>query len=142
MALALSNIFVASIFDYALSPPMNWMQDSAALLFGDKEARERAFFSPYPHPVLAPLTIVTPPAARFVLNPITALINQDFEDFQKYTLFTYAPFGRFSRDALKTIDSPAMFGEFMFGLPVHTLHRRRRDYLAQFEDENQEDVEE
>ena len=142
MALALSNIFVASIFDYALSPPMNWMQDSAALLFGDKEARERAFFSPYPHPVLAPLTIVTPPAARFVLNPITALINQDFEDFQKYTLFTYAPFGRFGRDTLKTLDSPAMFGEFMFGLPVHTLHRKRRDYLAQFEDENEEDVEE
>ena len=65
MALALSNIFVASIFDYALSPPMNWMQDSASLLFGDKEARDRAFFSPYPHPVLAPLTIATPPIATF-----------------------------------------------------------------------------
>ena len=69
MALALSNIFVASIFDYALSPPMNWMQDSAALLFGDEEERERAFFSQYPHPILAPLSIVTPPIARFVLAP-------------------------------------------------------------------------
>ena len=142
MALALSNIFVASIFDYALSPPMNWMQDSAALLFGDKEARDRAFFSPYPHPVLAPLTIVTPPIARFVLNPITAILNNDFEDFQKYTLYTYMPFGRFYRDAKKTFNSPAMMGEFMFGVPIHTMHRMRRDYLAQFEDENEEDIEE
>ena len=31
MSLALANIFVASIFEYALSPPMNWMQDTAAL---------------------------------------------------------------------------------------------------------------
>lgn len=135
MSLALANIFVASIFDYALSPPMNWMQDTASLLFGDKKARDRAFFSPYPHPILAPLTIVTPPVARFVLNPITALLNNDFEDFQKYTLYTYAPFGRFYRDAKKTINSPAMTGEFMFGLPVHTLHRMRRDYLSSFEEE-------
>ncbi len=135
MSLALANIFVASIFDYALSPPMNWMQDTASLLFGDKKARDRAFFSPYPHPILAPLTIVTPPVARFVLNPITALLNNDFEDFQKYTLYTYAPFGRFYRDAKKTINSPAMTGEFMFGVPVHTLHRMRRDYLSSFEEE-------
>jgi hypothetical protein len=126
MALALANIFVASIFDYALSPPMNWMQDSAALLFGDKKARDRAFFSPYPHPALAPLTIATPPIARFVLNPITAILNNDFEDFQKYTLYTYMPFGRFYRDAKKTFNSPAMMGEFMFGVPVHTMHRIRR----------------
>jgi len=135
MSLALANIFVASIFDYALSPPMNWMQDTASLLFGDKKARDRAFFSPYPHPILSPLTIVTPPVARFVLNPITALLNNDFEDFQKYTLYTYAPFGRFYRDAKKTINSPAMTGEFMFGVPVHTLHRMRQDYLSSFEEE-------
>jgi len=135
MSLALANIFVASIFDYALSPPMNWMQDTASLLFGDKKARDRAFFSPYPHPVLSPLTIVTPPVARFVLNPITAILNNDFEDFQKYTLYTYMPFGRFYRDAKKTINSPAMTGEFMFGVPVHTLHRMRRDALASREEE-------
>ena len=52
------------------------------------------------------------------------------------------PFGRFYRDAKKTINSPAMMGEFMFGVPIHTMHRMRRDYLAQFEDENEEDLEE
>ena len=78
---------------------MNWMQDSAALLFGDKEARERAFFSPYPHPVLAPLTIVTPPIARFVLNPITALLNGDFEDLTKYTFIPICHLVDSGRDA-------------------------------------------
>ena len=69
MSLALANIFVSTIFEYALSPPMNWLQDTAALLFGDKKARDRAFFSSYPHPVLAPLQIVTPPIGRFVMQP-------------------------------------------------------------------------
>jgi hypothetical protein len=140
MALSLANIFVASIFDYALSPPMNWMQDTAMLLFGDEEERERAFFSQYPHPVLSPLSIVTPPIARFVLAPTTALLNQDFENLTKYQLATYFPFGRFGRDVARTYKSPAMFGEFMFGIPVHTLHDLRRDQIEANEEEIEEDL--
>ena len=140
MALALANIFVASIFDYALSPPMNWMQDTSMLLFGDEEERERAFFSQYPHPVLSPLSIVTPPIARFVLAPTTALLNQDFENLTKYQLATYFPFGRFGRDVARTYKSPAMFGEFMFGIPVHTLHDLRRDQIEANEEEIEEDL--
>lgn len=140
MALALANIFVASIFDYALSPPMNWMQDTSMLLFGDEEERERAFFSQYPHPVLSPLSIVTPPIARFVLAPTTAILNQDFENLTKYQLSTYFPFGRFGRDVARTYKSPAMFGEFMFGIPVHTLHELRRDQIEANEEEIDEDL--
>jgi len=135
MSLALANIFVASIFDYALSPPMNWMQDTSMLLFGDEEERERAFFSQYPHPVLSPLSIVTPPVARFVLAPTTALLNGDLENLTKYQLATYFPFGRFGRDAMRTYKSPAMFGEFMFGIPVHTIHELRRDQIEDSEEE-------
>ena len=140
MALALANVFVASIFDYALSPPMNWMQDTSMLLFGDEEERERAFFSQYPHPVLSPLSIVTPPVARFVLAPTTALLNGDFENLTKYQLATYFPFGRFGRDVARTYKSPAMFGEFMFGIPVHTLHELRRDQIEANEEEIEEDL--
>ena len=129
MALALANVFVASIFDYALSPPMNWMQDFSMLLFGDTEERERAFFSQYPHPILSPLSIVTPPAARFVLAPVTALLNQDIENLVKFQAATYLPFGRFGRDVYRTYQSPAMVGERMFGLPIHTVHKLRRDQI-------------
>ena len=129
MALAMANIFVASIFEYALSPPMNWLQDSAALLFGDEKERERAFFSSYPSPVLAPLQIVTPPIGRFVLSPITSILNGDFENFTKYQLATYFPFGRLGRDAYRTFNSPAMAVDFMTGLPLHQVHELRRDKI-------------
>lgn len=138
----LANIFMASIFEYALSPPMNWMQDTAQLLFGDEYERERAFYSQYPHPALAPLNIVTPPISRFVLSPMTALINGDFERLWKYQFATYFPFGRFGKDVYRTMQSPAMFGEFMFGIPVHRLHDLRRDQIeAEKEDDFLEEFE-
>ena len=128
-ALGLANIFVASIFEYALSPPMNWLQDTSALLFGDAKDRERAFFSSYPHPVLAPLQVVTPPIGRFVLSPMTSILNGDWENFTKYQLATYFPFGRLYRDAKRTYESPAMAVDFMTGLPLHRLHQLRRDQI-------------
>jgi hypothetical protein len=129
MALAMANIFVASIFEYALSPPMNWLQDTTALLFGDKKERERAFFSSYPHPVLAPLQIVTPPIGRFVLSPITAILNGDFEQFRDYTAYSYLPYGRLLRDGLRTYNSPAMAVDFMTGLPLRQFHTLRREQV-------------
>ena len=131
MALALGNIFIASIFEYALSPPMNWLQDTSALLFGDEKERERAFFSSYPSQYLAPLQIVTPPIARFVLSPVTAILNGDMENFYKYQVATYFPFGRLFRDLKKTYDSPAMAVDFMTGLPLRRLHSIRRDQMEQ-----------
>lgn len=129
MALAMANIFVASIFEYALSPPMNWLQDTTALLFGDKKERERAFFSSYPHPVLAPLQVVTPPIGRFVLSPITAILNGDFEQFRDYTAYSYLPYGRLLRDGLRTYNSPAMAVDFMTGLPLRQIHTIRREQV-------------
>jgi hypothetical protein len=128
-ALGMANIFVASIFEYALSPPMNWLQDTSALLFGDAKERERAFFSSYPHPVLAPLQVVTPPIGRFVLSPMTAILNGDWENFSKYQLATYFPFGRLYRDAKRTYESPAMAVDFMTGLPLHKIHTLRRNQI-------------
>ena len=129
MALALGNVFIASIFEYAMSPPMSWMQDSAALLFGDEKERDRAFFSSYPHPALAPLQIVTPPIGRFVLSPISAVLNGEWETFSKYQLATYFPFGRLYRDAARTYDSPSMAVEWMTGLPLHQVHNMRRNQI-------------
>ena len=47
MAMALANVFVSSVFDSALPPPMSWMQDTANWLFGDEKERDRAFFSSF-----------------------------------------------------------------------------------------------
>jgi len=123
MVSALGSVFAASIFEYALSPPMNWAVDFSHLMFGDQKERERAFYNQYGHPLLAPLGIVTPPAGRFVLSPMTALINNDWEPFWKYTAATALPFGRVGRDLLRTADTLPMFGEFMFGIPIHAIGR-------------------
>lgn len=131
MALSLANIFIASIFEYALSPPMNWMQDMASLTFGDAKERERAFFSQWPHPVLAPLQIVTPPAARYVLPPINSFLTGDWESFMKYQSWTYLPFGRALRDATRIYDSPAMLPDFATGIPLHRMHEMRRAAVAE-----------
>ena len=126
MSLALANLFVASIFEYALSPPMSWAQDTAQLLFGDKEERDRAFFSQYPSKVLAPLQIVTPPIGRFVLPPLTSILNNDYEMLRKYQVATYFPYGRLMRDSYRTYQNPAMAVDFMTGMPLHRLHSMRR----------------
>jgi hypothetical protein len=136
-ALAMANIFASSIFEYALSPPMSWMQDTAQLIFGDEEMRDRAFFSQYPHPVLAPLAIVTPPVSRFILPPLTAFINGNYDTFWNYQFHTYFPFGRLGKDMVRTIKSPAMAPDFLTGVPLHKVHSYARDY---FNSEELEDI--
>jgi hypothetical protein len=123
MVSALGSIFAASIFEYALSPPMNWAVDFSHLMFGSEEQKERAFYNQYGHPLLSPLAIVTPPAARFVLGPTTSIINGDWEAFAKYTAATAFPFGRFGRDIVRTAETPEMFMEWIFGVPIHQLGR-------------------
>jgi len=139
MTAALGSVFAASIFEYALSPPMNWMVDFSHLMYGDEQERERAFYNQYGHPLLSPLAIVTPPAARFVLGPTTSIINNDWEAFAKYTAATALPFGRVGRDFLRTAETPEMAMEWMFGIPVHAVGRlgNRPD-----KEENEEIVEE
>tara|TARA_R110002051_G_scaffold76781_1_gene140169 strand:- start:5670 stop:15293 length:9624 start_codon:yes stop_codon:yes gene_type:complete len=140
MSIALGTIFTASLFEYALSPPMNWLQDSAQLLFGDERAKERAFFNQYPSKVLAPLQIVTPPIGRFVITPVTSILNGEMENFAKFQLATYFPFGRLARDSYRTFQSPAMAVDFLTGLPLHQVAKMRRDHIDSFILENDDIV--
>ena len=125
-AFALANIFVSSIFDSALPPPMSYMQDTADWLFGDEKNRERAFFNQWPHPALAPLSVVTGPSLRFILGPTKAIINNDWEPFLNYQLWSWAPFGRMARSINRIVDVPEMWLEETTGLPVHTLAQKVR----------------
>ena len=140
MALSLAQIFVGTIFEYALSPPMSWLQDTAGLIFGDEKTRDRAFFSQYPHPVLAPLSIVTPPIGRFVLSPLTSIINGNWDDFWNYQLMSYMPFGRLLRDGGRSFKAPMMSPYFMLGLPLHQLQgysrKARNEWFGPEEDED------
>ena len=126
MVASLASIFVASIFDSTLPPPMAWAQSTAEWLFGDPEEREKAFFSSYPHPALAPLQLVTAPVHRYYLPVITGLINGDWDKFSSYYIHTMYPGGRLARSLYMTVQAPEMFPEFMFGIPVHRLGANMR----------------
>lgn len=146
MAMALASIFVGTMFEYALSPPMSWMQDTAQWLFGDKEDRKRAFFSSWPHTSLAPLQVVTPPISRFVLAPISSLLTGEFDNFMKYQLATWIPGGRLLRDGYRSIKSPAMSFDFLTGIPLHRIgqevEKNRQAVEEAMEEEMQGQVEE
>ena len=122
-AIALANAFVSSIFDSTLPPPLSWMQDTADWVFGDEKERDRAFFSSWPHPILAPLQIATPPVARFGLAPINAMVNGNWDRFSDYYLWTFFPFGRLARSTKKTFEVPEMWLEQMTGIPIHGIAR-------------------
>ena len=138
MVASLASIFVASIFDSTLPPPMSWMQSTAEWLFGDPEERERAFFSSYPHPALAPLQTVTAPVHRYYLPVITGLINGDWDKFSSYYIHTMYPGGRLARSLYMTMQAPEMFPEFMFGIPVHKLGANMRKRKKEKENATQQ----
>ena len=135
MVFALGQIFVSSIFDSALPPPMSYMQDTADWLFGDEKVRERAFFNQWPHPALAPLSAVTGPSLRYILSPTKALINNDWESFLDYHAWTFAPFGRLARSAVRTYDNPEMWVEELTGFPIHRLAQKMKKSRKETEEE-------
>ncbi len=124
--MGLANIFVASVFDSILPPPLSYLQDTSDWLFGDPEERENAFFSSYPHPALAPLQVVTAPVHRLWMPAMTAMINGDYDRLTNYYIHTMYPFGRLARSLYKTYDAPEMFAENMLGIPVHKLGSKLR----------------
>ena len=125
IAFALAQAFVMSIFDAGLPPPYQWFQDSATLLFGDEKSRDRAFFGTLPGP-LAPLQAIAPPGSRLLLQPLGNLLKNDWSDFSAYQAWTWFPFGRITRDAVKLIDNPVMAIERITGFPLHGIQRYKK----------------
>ena len=136
-AFALANIYTSSIFDSALPPPMSYLQDTADWVFGDEKQRERAFFNQWPHPALAPLSVVTGPSMRFALAPLKAIINNDWEPFLNYQLWTMAPFGRLARSMYRTSEVPEMWLEEMTGIPLHRMAQIRKSAKKKREEEQE-----
>ena len=138
MGLALGSAFAFSLFDTALPPPWDWLQQSSELIFGDKQERENAFWGTLPRPI-APLQIAIPPSAR-IPQAMGQLINGDWERFADYTVHTMYPFGRLYRQIDKTIEDPTRIAENFTRLPVNkVIYRYKR---AQQEERRKEKIEE
>lgn len=92
--LAMSNLFLYSLFESALPAPWNWFQDTADWLMGDDTERERAFYGS----VLGPAQMITPPSMRLVSPMFKWLVHGDSERLTDYYMWTMLPFGRIMRD--------------------------------------------
>ena len=125
VTMALGSILMYSLFDTALPPPYDYLQETSQLLFGNKRERERAFFGTYPR-AIAPLQVVTPPAARVLIAPMKAMYTGDWDRFLDYHIHTMYPFGRVVRQVEKTVDEPygTTQGRFMqqfFRIPTDKI---------------------
>tara|TARA_Y100000593_G_C4323744_1_gene345448 strand:+ start:11694 stop:20894 length:9201 start_codon:yes stop_codon:yes gene_type:complete len=117
--LALSSVFMYSLFEAALPAPWNWFQDTADWIFGNEKERDRAFFGAWPSQV-APLQMVTPPVARMLPATFKGLVEQDWSKLSDYVVWTMFPFGRLARDVVGPngiIENPARSVEKITGLP-------------------------
>ena len=127
MTFALGSMFAYSLFDTALPPPWDFLQETSEWLYGDRRERERAFFGQYPYPI-APLGYVTPPIARIPIA-FASILNGDHEKFLDYHIHTMYPFGRIYRQFDQTFNKPygTTVGRGMqqfFRLPTDKLKTR------------------
>jgi hypothetical protein len=122
--MALSGVFMYSMFEQTLPAPWNWMQDSAEWLFGDEKERDRAFFGMYPT-AIAPLQMITPPIARLPISAIRQFAEDDYTKLADYYIWTMFPFGRIARDLLHPesgiINNPMRIPEKVAGFPLTGL---------------------
>ena len=127
--LGLGNIFMYSLFDNALPPPYNWLQDTSDWLFGDEKERNKAFFGALPT-AIAPLQTVMPPIGRLPASAIQQWVRDDYSKFTDYNVWTLFPYGRMARDIMHErnglINNPTQIVEKVTGLPVHDLGRKMR----------------
>lgn len=120
LSLALSQVFVFSIFESRLPPPFNYIKDFSDWMFGDEEEKKNAFMGAYPYPI-APLQLITPPVLRWVPNMVTGIVGGGWKDFTNYTVWTMFPFGRMTRDIRKSMEAPNTIIDRMTGVPVSSM---------------------
>ena len=69
MMFAMASLLPYSMFDATLPPPYNYYQEMSQMLYGTPQEKERAFFGQLPYP-LNITGLITPPSARFIVQPV------------------------------------------------------------------------
>ena len=131
---SLGSVFAMSLFENVLPAPLNHLKETSEWLFGDEKERNKAFWgksSIWPL-ALRPLQIVTPPIAR-VLSPLKALVDDNYDKFLDYHIYTMFPFGRIARDFSpyakgNVLDNPYRMVEKFTGVPYGALQKERKKY--------------
>ena len=128
-AIGLVSLLPYSIFEYVLPAPLNYFQNLADWMFGNKKERERAFFagSTGIPSAIAPLNEFFPPIARLpkglydLPNTFGLIFGGEAGRMSEYTTYTLFPYGRLGKDALKVLNDPTSWDTALFGIPDNAL---------------------
>ena len=126
--IGMAKLLPYTMFDYSLPAPYSYFQDTADWMFGSDQQRERAFYGALPR-AIAPLHEFMPSFLRGPEAAFGNIFTGNWERFADYTLVSHFPFGMLTRDLLGAIQSPAMIGEFVTGIPLHRLGRLKDDIV-------------
>ena len=126
--IGMAKLLPYTMFDYSLPAPYSYFQDTADWMFGSDQQRERAFYGALPR-AIAPLHEFMPSFLRGPEAAFGNIFTGNWERFADYTLVSHFPFGMLTRDLLGAIQSPAMIGEFVTGIPLHRLGRLKDDVV-------------
>ena len=120
---SLASMFPATIFENNMPSPWQQLQDLSAVMFGSEKERERAFFGTLP-PSIAWIQAVSPPSARYIMQPIGNMMKGDWSRFASYQVWTWFPFGRLARSVVGpngVLENPMGAINTLTGLPQFQL---------------------
>ena len=126
---SLASMFPATIFENNMPAPWSQLQDLSAVMMGSEKERERAFFGTLP-PELSWIQAVSPPSARYIMQPIGDMMKGDWSRFASYQVWTWFPFGRLMRSVAgpnNIIENPMGAINTLTGLPQFQLSAMAKD---------------
>ena len=126
--IGMAKLLPYTMFDYSLPAPYSYFQDTSDWLFGSDQQRERAFYGVLPK-AIAPLHEFMPSILRGPEAIFGNLFSGNWERFADYTLVSHFPFGMLGRDVWNAVQSPALIGEFLTGVPLHRMSRLKDDII-------------
>ena len=115
-AITLAQAVAYSIFDTSLMAPYSWISGIGEMAFGDEETRKRAFYGTYG------LSEIMPPVARIPFHAIKNMLWLDIGELANYQMWTWFPFGRFTRDIYRTANRIDMSVDYLTGIPMNKTY--------------------
>jgi len=137
---SLASMFPATIFENNMPAPWAQLQDLSAVMFGSERERERAFFGTLP-PELSWIQAVSPPSARYIMQPIGNMMKGDWSRFASYQVWTWFPFGRLARSVVGpngVLENPMSAINTLTGLPQFQLSQIVKENRKEKAEENKE----
>ena len=137
---SLASMFPATIFENNMPAPWAQLQDLSAVMFGSERERERAFFGTLP-PELSWIQAVSPPSARYIMQPIGNMMKGDWSRFSSYQVWTWFPFGRLARSVVGpngVLENPMSAINTLTGLPQFQLSQIVKENRKEKAEENKE----